>query len=778
MNFLRRIILLLSLLLLSSQAFADSFVVQQIRIEGLQGINQNTVMKNVPLKVGQTFTSAKGTQIITALYETGFFNNVALTRVGNALIIKVSERPVISSITVSGNKLITKDQIDKVLKSLGLVRGQVFNQSTLDEVVTSLEDEYYQEGHYNAYVVTNITPKSRQRVAVDIKISEGRVVLVKKIQITGNKVFSASDLINALTLTAPKWDSFVTHHDHYSAQDLNKSLQALSDYYLDRGYIHFKVDSAHAVLTPNREYVTLIIHVTEGAQYHFSGFDLSGQLILPKATFLALPAVKELKSGMVFSKSKLEAATKAMGDALGNVGYTFADIKTEPVVNEQNKTLFVHFVIRPGNRIYIRYVHFSGNTATSDSVLRSSMRQMEGEVASVKNIRESKRQINLLGFFQHVQENVTPVPNSPNQVDLDYKVTETPSAQATFGAGYSTDGVVLQAGVNESNFLGTGRSVGLNFNRSEYARTYSFNYNNPYYTADGVQRGFNVYNTETTPGAVNLEPYSFTTYGGMLTYSIPFSEEDSYQFGVGAQRTTLHLGDNPSIQVQSFAAAQGSAFNQTLLSFGLTRNDLDRAYLPTDGSYQQFNVSASGPLSGNALDYYTATYQAHLYQPLSESHEYIAGFSGALGYGNGYGRTQGLPFFVNYYAGGLGYDGAVRGYETNTLGPQDNQGNPMGGNALIAGSAEFIFPNPIDKDNVRTSVFVDSGDVYATRNVYNIGQQQVGINLGQLRYSTGFDIQWRLPILNAVLEVALAKALNPKPQDQTEPFSFNIGTSF
>lgn len=770
------LISLATLLFFQNASALDNFVIQNIQVDGLQGMSSATVLSYLPVKVGDTLTPSDTTKIITSLYESGFFNDVSLSRSGNTLVVHVNPRPVIANISVTGNTLITTDQINKALNNLGLTGGQVLNQSVLDEVTKSIDEEYYNQGHYNASVTTNVTPKSRNRVDVHVIISEGRVVLVKQIQITGNKAFSESDVVNALTLTTPKWYSFVTHGDHYSADSFDKSLQALADFYLNRGYIHFHVDSSHATLTPDRNYVYLMIHITEGAQYHLKGVDLTGNLILPKSTLLALPAVKALKPGTVFSKQALMDATKAIGEALGNVGYAFANIQTVPTVDEQTKQVFINFVVTPGNKVYVRYIHFVGNTATSDSVLRSAMRQPEGSVVDVSNITESTRQINLLGYFQNVQENTKAVPGSTNQVDLDYNVTETPSAQATIGAGYSTDGVVLETGINENNFLGTGRSVGINFNRSEFARTYSVTYNNPYYTPEGVQRGFSLYNSETTPGSVNLASYTFSTYGGSVNFSVPFSEKDSYQFGLGLQRTTLNVGPTPSLQIQSFANAQGTTFNQSLFNIGWTRNDLDRAFFPTYGAIQSFGIAASGPLSGNSLEYYKATYELHAYQPLNDSHSYVLSFLGGAGYGNGYGKTAALPFFVNYYAGGMGFNGAVRGYETNTIGPVDSQGNPYGGNAMLAGSLQLIVPNPISEDNVRTSLFLDSGTVYETENAYNAPQQN--ISLGQLRYSAGVDVQWRLPVLNAILEVSLAKALDPGPTDQTSPFNFNIGTSF
>jgi len=771
-------LILIGLFFIIHTALAQTaFVVKNIQVDGLQGVSRATVLSYLPVKIGQTLQPSDTPKIISALYATGFFSDVSLSQSGNTLVVHVSELPVISNIKVNGNSAITTDEINKVFKELGLVRGQVLDPSVLSEVIKSLRSAYDLQGHYNAIVTTDVVSTSHHRVNITINISEGRVALVENIHIIGNKDFSESALIDALTLTTWKWDSILTHHNHYSRDAFNQSIQDLSNFYLDRGYIRFKVDSANAVLSHDRKSVDLVIHETEGKQYKLSGIGFSGTLILPEQKYRQLPAVQDLEIGAIVSREKIIAASKAITYALGDEGYALAKVTAVPAVNDQTQKVALTFNIAPGRKVYVRQIHFTGNTASSDTVLRQSMRQTEGGLSSAKNIDESTRQLNLLGYFQNVQERLLPVPGTTNQVDLDYSVSEQPSAQATMGAGYGTDGVVLSAGVNENNFLGTGRQVGVNFTRNIYQQSYSLSYNNPYYTPTGVQRGFNLYNTKTTPGNLNLTQYEFNSYGGNMMYSIPFSEKDSYQIGLGLQRTVLQQGNAPSAQVQSFVQNEGTTFNQFILSGGWTRNGLNRAFFPTQGTYQNIGVQVSTPLSGKPLDYYKVTYLVHNYEPIAKN--WTSFLAATAGYGGAYGTTKGLPFFTNYYAGGLVGSGEVRGYQTNTLGPKDSTGLPIGGNVLLAGTAELFLPNPLSGKTFRSGVFVDAGNVYTTWNAYNTyPNSTVGVKLGDLRYSTGVDIQWKLPVLNAILEVALSKALNPKPGDLTEPFSFNIGGNF
>ncbi|HEV2614162.1 MAG TPA: outer membrane protein assembly factor BamA [Gammaproteobacteria bacterium] len=755
---------------------ADAFVVKNIQVEGSQGLSNATILSYLPVKVGQTLQPSDTPKIISALYATGFFSNVSLSQSGSTLVVHVSELPVISKIKVVGNSAIKTEEINKVFKDLGLVQGQVLDPAVLSQVVKSLRGGYDLQGHYNAIVTPEVVSTTRNRVNVTINISEGRVALVRDIHIIGNKAFSESTLIDTLKLTTWKWDSIITHNDHYSRGAFDQSLGQLTDYYLNRGYLRFKIDSANAVLSHDRKSVDLIIHVTEGQPFRLTSVGFSGTLILPEATYRNLPAVQALKPGSIVSKEKILAASKAVSYALGDEGYAFAKINAVPNIDDAKHEVSLMFNIVPGRKVYVRHISFTGNTASSDTVLRQSMRQSEGALSSIANIDESKRQLNLLGYFQDVKETAVSVPGSSNEVDLHYSVSEQPSAQATVGAGYGTDGIILSAGVNENNFLGTGRQVGVNFSKSYYQQSYSVSYNNPYYTPSGVQRGFTLFNTKTTPGNVNLAAYEFSSYGGNVNYSIPFTEKDSYQIGFGVQRTHLTPGGFPSTQILRFVQMEGTEFNQFILSGGWTRDSRNRAFFPTQGTYQNIGIQVSTPISGRALDYYKATYLVHNYEPIGGFTTFL---SGTAGYGGAYGKTQGLPFFTNYYAGGLVGNGEVRGYQTNTLGPKDSTAAPIGGNVLLAGTVELLFPHPLSGTSFRTGVFVDAGNVYSTWNNYNTyPSSQTGVKLGDLRYSTGVDIQWKLPVLNAILEVALSKALNPKSGDLVEPFSFNIGGNF
>lgn len=757
---------------------AQAFTVNRIEIDGLQGISRDTVLSYLPVSTGQSFQSYQSSAVINALYATGFFSDVTLEEQANALIIKVVERPTISEVDITGNKEIPKDKLKQILKKIGLVRGRLFDKATLDRFVSQLRTQYDNMGKYSARVTPIITPLPNNRVSVRIAISEGLTVEISDISIIGNHVFSERKLRAALPLGTHHFWSFFTNADQYSQDRLSATLDALQSYYMDRGYLKFKIDSTQATLTPDRKHVYLIIHVTEGPLYKLSGFQFTGTAIVSQTKLHKLLA--PLQNGQIFSREKIVAAEQGIKKSLGDFGYIFATVNTVPQVDEGNKTVFLTFYVDPGNRVYVRHINISGNLKTQDLVFRRLLRQQEASVISESDMKASIRQLNLSGFLEG-QPQLTPVPIAgyTDQVDLDVNINEAHAAQALFSLGYGTNGPVVGASLNQNNVFGTGNQLALNFNNTRAATVYSISYNNPYYTLDGIQRGYDLFYQRSTPSDLNTTTYNTNTYGGDLHYVIPFDERgDSLLLQGGLQKLQLNLPptNQQSLEVQKFAAQHGVQFNQFLFTLGWSRNSLDRLVFPTNGIYQSANVQLALPVGGQPLYYYKTNYSGTGYLPFK--HNFILESRLSLGYGNGFASTSGLPFFTNYYAGGIGTDGQVRGYEISSLGPRDTNGYPLGGNVMTVGSLALIVPNPVS-DKLRTSIFVDAGNTYSTQGVTHPPNViRGGTASGPLRYSAGIDVDWRVPVFNVTLSFSIAKAMNPQPGDQTQVFQFNIGTGF
>lgn len=758
---------------------AHAFYLSRIEVRGLQGISRDTVLSYLPVRTGQTFNPEQSSKLISVLYATGFFSNVSLQEQGNTLIINVVERPIISEVTVLGNKEIPKDKLNEIIKKIGLVQGQIFDKSILDRFISQLRTQYDTMGKYSARVTPIIIPQSNNRVAIRIEISEGLTVQIAGVSILGNHVFSKRKLLNALPLSTTHFWSFFTNSDQYNSSKLSTALQALQSYYLDRGYLKFKVDSTQVTLTPDRKTAYIIIHVTEGPLYKLRDYGVTGRVVLnqTKLQSVLLP----LKSGEAFSRQKVVDVEQGIKKALGDFGYIFATVNTLPDVDEKNRTVSLTFYVDPGNRVYVRHIDITGNLKTQDEVFRRLLRQQEGGLISGTDMKESIRQLSLSGFLEgEPQITPVPIPGYTDQVDLDVNINEAHAAQALFSLGYGTNGPVIGASLNQNNVFGTGNQLGINFNNTRAATIYSLSYNNPYYTLDGVQRGFDLFFQRSTPSNLNTTTYSTNTYGGDLHYSIPFDAKgDTLQLSGGLQKLQLNLPpfNQLSSEVQNFVTQHGTQFNQLLLSIGWTRNGLNRLIFPEQGLYQSASVQLALPVGGRPLDYYKTNYTGMGYYPLS--HNFKLQGSLSLAYGNGFASTRGLPFFANYYAGGIGTDGQVRGYEISSLGPRDSNGYPLGGNIMTVGSVAVILPMPASvSEKVRTSLFVDAGNVYSTLGVAQPNQPRGGTASGPVRYSTGLDVDWRVPVFNVTLSFSVAKAINPRPGDQLQVFQFNIGTGF
>lgn len=755
-----------AVLLWSSYGFAaDGFTVKSIRIVGLQRLSKGTVYNYLPVQVGETLEPNETASIIRALYDTGFFQSVRLEREGDALVVYVVERATIGSMSVVGNQEIPSDKMKELLKHLGLVKGQVFQRASLEHLETELKQAYLMRGKYNARIESKVTQMTDNRVGITVTVSEGRVSRIRDIQIVGNHHFSSNELKSELTLQTSNIFTYFTKKDQYSKTALDTSLEALRSFYLDRGYLKFQVVSSQVLLSPDKKDVYIHIHIKEGSQYHFSGYRVSGRTILPTEKIDALVLVKK---GDIFSRKKITETVTAIGNALGDVGYGFPAINAEPIVDESAKTVLINFIIEPGRHVYVRRIQFHGNTKTADYVLRSVIRQNEAALLSLHNIKESERQLRLLGYLKDIHVKTTPVPGANNQVDLDIDIEEAPSAEANASIGYGTNGPQFNAAFNQRNFLGTGRSLGMSFNASYFGQNYSINYFNPFYTQTGIGRGFNGYFETVDPRRLNVIAYSSDRFGGDVNYSLLLSEKSTLQFGYGYQGLDITSAGNV-LQAQNFITLYGRDFQEIRFAGGWNRNSYDQMPYPRRGWNQQLSALAAVPAVSTSFAYYKMAYQTRFYQPLFAGFIFTA--LGNVGYGNQFNR-EGLPFFENYFAGGIVQPGQVRGYESYSLGSLDNNGHALGGNFLANGNAGLILPYPVSRDTVRTSLFLDFGNVFS----YDLPLQLQGTPAGPLRYSGGVSVEWRSPF--GPLAFSVAKAINKQPLDQEQYFQFSLSSGF
>jgi outer membrane protein insertion porin family len=748
---------------------ALAFPIADIRVEGLQRISAGTVFNYLPVKVGDELRPEDTAKTIRALYKTGFFKDVRVERDGDVVVIRVQERPAIGSIEIEGNKDIETDALTRALKDIGLAEGRVFNRSVLDRIEQELRRQYFSRGKYAVQLKSVVTPLERNRVAIRIEISEGVSARIKQINIIGNSAFDTDDLLDEMELGTSNWLSVFTRNDRYSKQKLGGDLERLRSYYLDRGYINFEIESTQVSITPDKKDIFITIVVKEGDVFTISDIKLAGDLVVDKEKLFPLV---HLRRGEVFSRKDVTASSERISQLLGDNGYAFANVNAIPDIDKDRRQVGLTFFVDPGKRVYVRRINIKGNTRTRDVVLRRELRQMESAWFSSGLVKSSRERLQRLGYFDEVNVETPAVPGSADEVDVTVSVKEKNSGVLAAGLGYSqSEGLVFNTSVTQNNFLGTGKRVSLGFNNSSSNTLYRLSYTNPYYTIDGISRGFNLSYRKTDFSELNTLDYLTNVGEASVNFGLPISDTGRVGLDVAVVSTEFRAGG--SFIAQEFERVYGSDFNDFRLTATWRDDTRDAAVFPRSGAVQSLSATVSVP--GSDLEFYRLGYRHDRYVPIWRDFILNAGID--LGYGDGIGDTEILPFFENFFAGG---PRSVRGFRQNTLGPKetaDPDSDPIGGNIKLVGQIEAIFPSFLGGDfekTTRFSAFLDVGNVWLNRG--DEARESVGFDLGDLRYSTGLAASWLSPI--GALSVSIGFPLNEKDGDRVENFQFNLGQTF
>lgn len=745
-----------------SFAAIDPFIVDDIQVSGLNRISPGTVFNYLPITVGDTVDDQKAREAVRALFKTGLFKDVRLERNGDVLIVIIEERESIADILFEGNKSLKTENLLEGLAEIGFAKGEVFNESKLDKVKQEMQRQYYANGKYGVQIATEVVPLDDSSVQIEFTISEGKAARIKEINIVGNEAFSDKDLLKRFELSTPTMTSWFTKKDQYSKQKLSGDLEELRSLYLDNGYLNFNVDSTQVSITPDKSDVYVTINITEGDVYTISEVKLAGKLIVePEELFNYVLTRK----GSVFSRKLMTETGKFITDRLGNEGYAFANVNPIPKSSPEDKTVSVTYFIDPGQRVYVRRVNFTGNTKTRDEVLRREMRQLEGGWISSQKVERSKIRLQRLGFFEEVNVETPAVAGSTDQVDVNFTVKERPSGNLLVGLGFSqAQGLIFNTNVTQDNFLGSGKSVSFAFNNSEINQLFRLGYLNPYWTVDGVSRGFNISYQETDTGNNNITRFDSKVISGGVNFGVPISEYNFVSFAVNYESTEIKT--DPFLldpRIAFFLLREGDEFDILRVSSSFSYDTRNSGIFPTRGTLQRIRVE--GAIPGGDLRFFKVDYDSRVFVPLIK--DYVLLLKGAVGYGDAYGDTTELPFFESFFAGG---PRTVRGYEENSLGPQDIFGRALGGDFKLVGNAELIVPVPFLEalsKSIRLTAFMDVGNVYGT---------QEEIDLGELRASAGISGVWLSPF--GLLSVSLAQPFNDKETDDIQKFQFTFGTSF
>lgn len=746
----------------SGLAFAQAesrFTIQEIELEGNQRVSFETVRSYLPIEVNDLLTEEKIQKSIQALYKTGFFRDVAFFKVGQGTLkIRVLERPSISEVKLEGNKLITTDEMTMALSAMGVKQGRIFNDTQMESIILDLRRRYQNQGYYAAEVDIKVTELERNRVALLIKVEEGKPASIGRITFVGNKTYLDSSLKNQMLLTE---SAMIGDSDKYAKPKLESDIESLRSYYMDRGFAEYNVTSSQVSLSLDKTEVFITINMEEGAQYTISDISFSGDPILEKSE---LEALLQIHPGDYFSRAQIVATVNAFRDRLSEGGYAFAEIEPITDLDKNNRLVSLDFRIEPKSRVYVRRIRIEGNTRTWDNVIRREMRQFESAPYSLQAVRQSNLRLNQLGYFRTARVGTERI--SKDLVDLVVQVEEQSTGSFNAGVGYSQiDGISFSLGVTERNVIGSGYSTNISARSSASTKYADLSVTDPYFTPYGVSLTGAFYFRQIDASQLNVADYTTNNLGVRTSISYPTDEWSKLSYGVKLDRQSLECVSTFTACNAYVSQTNNQAHESVRLSLGWRSNTTNSYSFSTDGR----NVNVSGELvipTNTDISFYKLYYQDSIYTPLSENFTFK--LRADLAYAGTYASTEEIPFYENFYAGGFG---TVRGYEANSLGERydlitDGSNSPVGGTYRVVSNAELIFPMPFveDSGNLRLSLFLDAG------NVFNQGSN---IKLPEFRSSTGLALSWLTPV--GPLAFSLAKPLNYRDGDRTQVFQFNLG---
>ena len=773
MNKVFRKILYLSILLLPTFLFSSSWVIEDIRISGLQRVSAGSVFSEIPFSIGDSISKEEIVEISKSIFATGQFDDIQIGRDGNALLINLTERPTIDEITIEGNEAIKTENLLDGLKNSGIFEGALFRRSVFENLSSELERQYVSQGKYGASVEVLSDSLPRNRVKLRVEIEEGETAELKSINIVGNKIFAEEELKKVLKLKPRSWLSIFRTNTPYSKENLRGDLESLESFYKNRGYLNFSVNNSIISISEDKQELFITIDIFEGDIYKINEITLAGDLPIDEEI------VKKLifaRNESIFSQELITFSEENINNLLNNEGFLFSEVSGNIKKVEEN-LVDVVFFIEPGQRTYIRNINFTGNERTHDVVLRREMRQMEGAWASNSLLERSKLRLDRLGFFKQVDYEKIPVPGEKDKVDIEFKVEEEFSGSIAGSLGYGAYGFSLGANYSESNAFGTGNSIGIGINYSDWQTNISFNFFDPYFNPDGVGLGYGAYIRSSDYSNFNISAYNTESFGGSVQFVLPINEISQLSLSASIDQTDLQSDVLSSRQLLDFIATEGSKFESLTLGASWTRNSLNRGIFPTAGTLNV--VSGSVTVPGSSITYGRLSHRFKYFRPLSNN--FIFGVRTEIGGLFAYGDTETPPPYENFYAGGLN---SVRGFEQNSLGPRavydglySNFNRPTGGTYSLEGGLDFIFPIPFleDSRSVRSSLFLDLGNVFSDEcKSYEINCNE--FDLSELRYSVGVGVTWITAL--GPMSFAISSVFGDDVFDETETFQFEIGNQF
>ena len=771
---------LLILILLPVTLLANERQINYIVIEGNSRLSSAEIIDYSGIQIGKIYEQDDISEIIKDLFSTNLFNNIEIDTRDNTIFINVSERPIISNIIIEGNKLLEKDQIISSLKNIGISQSKPYSRNLLDKVKQELIRLYYDNGRYSSSVEVTENELEESIIELSLAIDEGDASTIKEIKILGNKAYSTR-LLKTLIKSGPKyWFEVWSDKDIYNSTLLDQDIEAIRDYYLNRGYAKFEIVSKQVNLSADKEDIYVTLSINEGELYKFGKTSVYGLEEFDSVVFSNIIEYN-LNPGSSFSRSNIETTKKAIEFILGEKGYAFPSIITNVTLQNDTELVDIDFRVDPKTKSFVRRINIRGNTKTNDEVYRRELRQFESSIYSVNKIERSKVRLQRLKFVNQVDIKKNIVNEDSGYIDIDFILEETQSGEFKVGAGYSdSSGAIFNIKIQQDNFLGKGNNVALELEKSAYKKLVRYRDTDPYFTSDGISKSVNLIYSETDVSSTSTAAYISDTIAYGVNYNVPISESRSYGYGAEILLTDYTTTTGSPSNVTSFINKHGNSHFGLSLNANIIEDTRDRTVYATQGRRQGVTANFYIPPD---LDYsyasfkFTGEYNTPYKLNLFEMFDWDTSFQikPQLGFGIGIIGSSDLPFHDKFFAGG---DTTVRGFDSGSLGPLKNNTtctaktcDAIGGDFLATLQNDWVFPPPPflgeDKRLFRGSLFLDIGNVF---------EDVSDFSYSDLRGSYGIQLNFRTPV--GAVSMGFVDTFKSKEGDDTKPVIFSLGGAF
>ena len=751
---------------LASASVAEAATISRVEVRGATRVSPETVRANITIVPGKSFSNADIDSSVKRLYSTGYFSDVSINVSGGTLVVTVSENQLVNQVVFNGNRKIKDDKLQAVVRTRSL---GPYSEATAESDIQAIKEAYAAIGREDVTVTTQVVPIAEGRVNLAFVINEGDRTKITAIKFVGNNAYSNGRLEAVISTKESGIFSFLSRKDVYNADKLRADEELLRQFYYNRGYADFRVVSSDAILDESTNEYTVTITVEEGERYDFGTVNVESTVEGVNAE--ELKGLVRTSEGSIYKAKDVQESISAISKRVASQGYPFARVTPRGNRDFGNRTIAVDYLVDQGERAYIERIEIRGNTRTRDYVIRREFDMSEGDAFNQEMITTAKRRLDALGYFSAV--NISTQPGSASdRVVVIVDVQDQSTGSFGIGAGYSAGsggGFLLEASIEEKNFLGRGQYIRLAAGRGENSRTYNVSFTEPYFLGYRLAAGFDVFKSENDYDDDN---YSYDEQGFSLRVTAPITERLSTTFRYNLSQMD-YSGDKTDLSTPYDRVIDGSPWTRSSVSQTLTYNTLDDAQLPHEGILASATQEYAG--LGGTSDFYKLTAKAKWYYTVNDDADIIASLSGGAGHVF---KTGGeMEVFDQFQLG----SNDIRGFERNGLGPRMSNGDSLGGTTYFTASAEATFPLPfVSRDaGFRGAIFADAGTLYG--NEVNLTYKGVtdttqGGTGSSLRASVGLGLIWASPF--GPLRVDYAIPVAKEDYDRVQNLKFGISSSF